>query len=411
MKRLNRILDYWPQVLLAIFVMALLIRVAFVLFLQDGFYFPDSISYTRAASNLLTRGEFGEAYRRAPGYAVFLAAIQTVLGNSILTVRLTESVLGALLAVVIAVLGRRVGGPAVGALAGTLWSVYPMGVFIVGLVYPTSLMTLVLACGALCVLPEARQALSSKGVFVGGVLWGIGTLVVPAGLATIGLMSLWLLYWGGAKRLALVALLLLGSAIALAPWTVRNYYVYGRVVAVDARMENHLARTTDPADDPDTDKFAVIVRHPALFAVNAAREFVYFWRLYPERLGMAGRSAKERYYPDHRMIRMSAFSSGALTTIVSVASTAPLFIFSAIGTWAMWFRKERRRDLSLLWTLILSFAIGYSLFFTKIRYRVPIEPYLVILGAYGLAQTWTAFSGNTWLRPVLHTKESTTVEA
>jgi 4-amino-4-deoxy-L-arabinose transferase-like glycosyltransferase len=391
MKALKAIRDNWPRTLLAIFVVALLSRVAFIWFLDDGFYFPDSLSYTRAAGNLLAYGEFGATYRRAPGYAVFLAAIQTVFGNSIFAVRLIESFLGAVLAVMIAILGRRLGGAAVGAVAGALWGLYPMGIFIVGLVYPTALMALLLAIGACFVLPQPRQALSSKRVFLGGLVWGVGALIVPAGLATIGLTTVWLLYWGGTKRFALAALLLLGSAVALVPWTVRNYSVHGRVVAVDARMENHLARTTGSADDEE-DKIAVIRRNPELFAINAAKEFVYFWRLYPERLGMTRQGVQRRYYSDPRLVRENLFTLSSLTTVVSVATTLPLFIFAAIGTMTMLFHKERRRDLSLLWTIILSFAFGYSLFFTKLRYRVPIEPYIMILSAHGWVGTWRFFS-------------------
>ena len=46
--------------------------------------------------------------------------------------------------------------------------------------------------------------------------------------------------------------------------------------------------------------------------------------------------------------------------------------------------KNLRRELSLLWIMALSFAVGYAFFNGKIRYRVPVEPYLIILSAYGI---------------------------
>jgi hypothetical protein len=54
----------------------------------------------------------------------------------------------------------------------------------------------------------------------------------------------------------------------------------------------------------------------------------------------------------------------------------------------MWFESKRRRHLSLLWVIILSFALVYSLFYTKTRYRIPIEPYIIILSAYGIKKAW-----------------------
>jgi hypothetical protein len=66
----------------------------------------------------------------------------------------------------------------------------------------------------------------------------------------------------------------------------------------------------------------------------------------------------------------------------------PIFFFAIIGTLAMWLRRERWRDLSLLLAIIFSAAIGYSPFYAQMRYRIPIEPYIVILSAYGLTKTW-----------------------
>src|SRR5690242_1662424 len=126
------ILGNWHTILLFIFALALLTRGVFIFTLQDGFYFPDSVDYSQAAVNLITHGELGQDYNRPPGYPVFLAAIYEFLGQSILAVRMVESLTGALLAVVIGMIGKRIGGEILGAIAGMLWSIYPLGIFIVG---------------------------------------------------------------------------------------------------------------------------------------------------------------------------------------------------------------------------------------------------------------------------------------
>ena len=41
----------------------------------------------------------------------------------------------------------------------------------------------------------------------------------------------------------------------------------------------------------------------------------------------------------------------------------------------------------------MSFAIGYSFFVAKIRYRLPIEPYILSLSVYGLRQTCSILAG------------------
>src|SRR5262245_17860397 len=150
----------WRRTVSLIFFLALLMRGAFVVTQQDGFYFPDSLQYSEAAVNLLRFGEFGTTYDRAPAYPVILAGVYSLFGESIFATRVVESLMGAFLALVIATLGRRVGGEIVGAVAGVIWAVYPMGIFIAGLVYPTGLATVLLACGVWCVLPANDDELS-----------------------------------------------------------------------------------------------------------------------------------------------------------------------------------------------------------------------------------------------------------
>jgi hypothetical protein len=50
-------LSGWPGKLICIFAVALVGRSIFVLTLQDGSYFPDSIDYSAAAMALITKGE------------------------------------------------------------------------------------------------------------------------------------------------------------------------------------------------------------------------------------------------------------------------------------------------------------------------------------------------------------------
>ena len=97
---------------------------------------------------------------------------------------------------------------------------------------------------------------------------------------------------------------------------------------------------------------------------------------------------EEAHEKDRRIVKDTIFSKNNLITAVSLLTAGPLFFFSLIGTAAMWSQRERRRELSLLWSIILSFAIVYSVFYAKTRYRIPIEPYIIILSAYGLWQTW-----------------------
>lgn len=366
-----------------VFSLALLVRVGFVLMLQDGFYFLDSVEYSSAAVSLLTQGELGEIYQRPPAYPVFLALIYLLFGESILAVRLVESAMGALLSVLIAMIATRISGQAVGMLAGTLWSIYPLGIFIAGLVYPATLMTFLLACGVLCLLPYAERQFSPLRVFITGVVWGVATLTIPITLSTLLAVSLWLLYWAGSKRFSLISLLVAGAALVVVPWIIRDFHVYGDLVVVEPRATGHLPSVANRNTGAVENSFTALLKQPEVLAGHFGDQFKNFWTIYPDPITDA--ELRTKYHEmDPRVVRATIFSSNTLANFVTVLTTGPLFFFAAIGAFGMLLEQSRRRELSFLLAVIFSFAVGYSIFLGKMRYRIPIEPYIVILSAYGL---------------------------
>ena len=120
------------------------------------------------------------------------------------------------------------------------------------------------------------------------------------------------------------------------------------------------------------------------------QEFRFFWELSPHRLQMSQPAFREQMHRrDPRIVRETAFGR-RWTELISLVSVGPMFLFALIGLWMMALQKDHRRALTLLCSTILSFAIGYSLFVGKIRYRIPVEPYILILSAYGVRQMWLA---------------------
>ena len=389
----------WQRSLLAIFVTALLIRSVFILTLQNGFYFPDSLDYSQAATNLLAHGTFGEGYDRPPMYPLVLAAIYALFGQHIVAIRLVQAVMGAGIAVMIALLARRLASKGVGILAGMLWSVYPLGVFMAGLEYPTSVTTLLLAGAVLCMLTEAEQALGAGRVLLGGLLFGAAALTIPVTLVAVLATTLWMLYWQPTQRLVLATLFLLGVALPLTPWTIRNFYAYGHIVIVEPRLTQLLPQVgpaqQERVDNEQERKIQAIWRYPGAYIARFIREFGHFWELYPTRIFMNQTANREAFHEhDTRVVKQTIFGT-TWTSLVSIFSVGPAFLFALIGIWAMWLQKDQRRALSLLCMTILSFAIGYSFFWGKTRYRLPVEPYIILLSAYGLRQTWSVLAGQT----------------
>jgi len=72
---------------------------------------------------------------------------------------------------------------------------------------------------------------------------------------------------------------------------------------------------------------------------------------------------------------------GDFTKYLCIISFTPVLVFSMIGFVVSLYIGKR---IFLIVAPILSFWLGYSIFFTQIRYRIPIEPFLIILAAFGL---------------------------
>ena len=390
---MNSLFSNSRRTLFLVFFVALLTRGAFILTQQNGFYFPDSLQYSQAAVNLLTVGELGANYDRAPAYPVFLAVVYFLFGESIFAIRIVESFMGALLALILAALGRRIAGETVGALAGLIWAVYPMGIFIAGLVYPTNLTAMLLACGVWCALPATHEELSPKGVFSAGLFFGLAALAIPVALLTILVVATWVFFRARYSRVLLTSFFLLGTAVSLGPWTARNFLIYGQLVPIQANFEQQFprmaTRETKSTENPVNEMF----RRPDLYANHFGRNFLRFWELYPSGIKMGDQDYRDKLYAkDSRVVKETIYTPNRLINAVSILSTGPIFVFALLGTAAMCLRRDLRRALSIFWITTLSFAVGYAFFFAKIRYRIPVEPFLIILSAYGINAAYAMLS-------------------
>jgi 4-amino-4-deoxy-L-arabinose transferase-like glycosyltransferase len=352
----------WRRTLFVIFSVALLIRIGFIFTMN---------------------GEFPEKFDRAPLYPLFLAGIYGLAGEGIIFPRIIQAFLGACIAVLIAVIGRRSGGPGVGAIAGMLWGVYPMGVFIAGLTYPTTLLTLLLACGVLCLVSNPGHRGYPARVALAGLLFGLAALAKPIVLGTVVFVALWMIVWLRSGRTLLVSIFILTIVASLVPWTVRNAYVHDKLVPIEARGLNDVTQwSRRPADTRESENKTL--RYITRIVRHYPRELISFFELYPRRVHFLEQPKRDKFHEQNpRFVRKFNYGTD-LITVVSILSVGPIFAFALIGAWAMWREKARRREFSLFILMVMSFALGYAVTFGKIRYRIPVDPYIIIMSSFGV---------------------------
>jgi len=382
------------------------------LFLRLGFAFfywvdkpltHDEHEYLTLARNLAAGNGFvydsavesGTAQRfgRAPGYPLFLAALDAgrpVPSSTPAIVKFVQSFIGAITVWLIGGIALQSAGPRAGVAAAFIAAVYPPLVWIPAYALSEALFCLV-ALLTVAVLQRAADADSqSIGVrlaIVAGVLTGTATFIRPAMLVSLPLVLVWLAV---RRQPARAAALAVATALVILPWTVRNLRVHDRFVLVASEGgvtfwtgNNALARGEgDLAANPDLKRAELEFRqgYPGLSAEEL--EPLYY-------------RAAFQWIADHPIQWMTLLARKAFYTVVPIgpsyaihsakyriASVVPYALilpFAVMGAGRLW-RSPRRP--TALFLLAGSTVLMCLVFFPQERFRIPvIDPTLIIAAA------------------------------
>jgi 4-amino-4-deoxy-L-arabinose transferase-like glycosyltransferase len=380
--------------------------------------FPDTMTYWLLAGTIRDGApyevlEWGDAPHfalRTPGYPLFLALCRLLFGDRPLAVRLVQAGLGTLGVWLVDRLTARVAPDRAGRcgwstplVAAALAAFDPYVVATSALILSEAVFVpLMLASlwGLAALWPGADEAspprrARSKALLT-GVASGAAVLVRPSwALAVPALLLAWVVAGGRGRRAAAArgaALVVLGAALAMAPWWARNARVFGRFVPTALWMGASLydglrPGATGASDmrfmaDPDIwpldeqaqdaelrrRAWAFVREHPGRALELAAIKLARFWSPWPN---------------------ADTFRSPVVAA-VSAAVTLPQFALLALGAW------DRRRDpraLVLLAGPLLYFSALHMVFVGSMRYRIPAAVPAMGLAAIGFRRVCGAWEG------------------
>jgi len=208
----------------------------------------DSPGYYRLAENLSQRSVYSQAYAepyipdaaRTPGYPLFVAAVFTAAGPSLVAVAVAQSLLHGLSGLLVARLGETWFRSArIGAAGALLWAVAPVPSVFCGILLTETLFTPVFLF-ALLMLSEPslrRAALAGAALGLGILIRPIASLVWPALLPAFFPGNTW------RRALANFAVFSAAAAAVLAPWLIRNAAVFGQPALSSVQGVNILYNT------------------------------------------------------------------------------------------------------------------------------------------------------------------------
>ena len=409
----------WVERGLVLFAVALALRLAYawVAVGPHGQPYYDPLEFDTVAWNLARGFGFaldsgGVHYPSAtspPLLPWITSLLYRAIGHHYFAAVVMQCVIGSLAPGLLAVFGTAMFGSAVGRLAAWLAAIHPLLVFISGYLLTETLFLTTLLLALVLSVDWVKTPRPARAVGA-GFAWGIANLARPTAL----LLPLALFVWAwvplgltlsARERMRQMVMLLLGMALVIAPWTLRNAIVLHVFVPVAARSGGALLAGNNAVvwNDPvmrggaATDLWVPEIlgerrtlTEPQLQALTQARALAFLREHVTEWPAMALAKLK-RFW----RLRAEGGGTGSWQLPGSpleplLARIDPLLVWSAaILPFALWglmlaLRGPRRWFQSLSLWVILYFMMITVVFFGSLRMRIPIEPLVVLFAAAGI---------------------------
>ncbi|MFH1278026.1 MAG: glycosyltransferase family 39 protein [Candidatus Eisenbacteria bacterium] len=238
---------------------AVLVRLALLLYPVDPFANPDSLSFQAIAKTLVDGGRLGYVDRGIPGFELrafrsilypILLALGIVTRTGTAGVLVIQALLGVAVVAAVAGIGRRLYGNTTGLVAAWFGALYWTPVLWERQIMSEALFTPLLVFGVLfsveAMTKERGRRLRALG---GGLLFGLATLVRPAGILAAAVVAAVAFLGAGdggpllspgswRKRLVVPAIVLGGLAVVTGPLVIRNAALLGRPVILTSGGHN-----------------------------------------------------------------------------------------------------------------------------------------------------------------------------
>ncbi len=381
--------NFW-KVILLIFFIAFTFRIGFAFYLEERFYFDDEYEYWKIVDNFISGkglmvAENLKAYR-PPLYPLFIALLVKT-GFTITGIRIVQSFLSAITCVFIYLISKKIFSERVALLSCFLSAIYPFFIFYTGfLLTETFFIFLVVLCALTMFTLVEPKVFPSYGL-VFGATSGFAGLCRPTMELFFPFCLLFILFSADNNiiRLKKILFAFAGFILVLTPWIIRNYIAIGKFVpgttmggAVFWEGNNpfseggpcrYFPEGVWQVDEAQRDRvfysltFECIKKDPQRFLRLLGKKFFRFWNIVP--------NAAE--YSTNFYRALSVLSFGLLL---------PFFILGLFIT------KHSLKTLFLVWTIVF-FTIFHMIFLASIRYRVAIEPFVIMFASNGFL--WLIF--------------------
>lgn len=360
-------------------------------------------------ANALAQGRgFSDVFRKptgptawlAPVYPSLLAAIFRIFGQftfaSFLTAALLNCLFSAAAAIPLFLAARRIAGTTVAALSGWLWALCPSGVMLpFEWIWDTSLSAF-LVSAILWATLEINTSTETLDWIAYGILCAIALLTNPSLGILLPFFLLWLSLRSSKVAIRSWKCPALAAAVILiccAPWTIRNYVQFHRLVPLRSNFPFELwLGNNDIFDEHAVGGIQRITRFGETRLYTQLGETAYM----DEKRHLAWQFIRTHPALESRLIgrRITATWLGTESPWRNFLSTdsflvRSIFLFNAflalatlLGIVLVFLRRNPFATPLALVPLL--FPMIYYATHTNLRYRHPIDPILLLLAAFAI---------------------------
>jgi hypothetical protein len=231
-----------------------------------------------------------------------------------------------------------------------------------------------------------------------GALWVVGGLINPSILSLFPFFLGWLV-WNDRKEagpwVKHAAAVLLLFTIGLAPWTIRNYRVFGKFIVLrsnfglelwlgnNPNVVDGLSQLSHPNDNPEEAEKYIRMGEIAYMAEKEHEAFT-FMRTHPrDTLNYTFRRFVNIWLAQTDNL-LDVWSSAPLYGKALMTFNCLLSLLSLLGV--LYVRRARHPEAAPYGMVLLIFPLVFYLTHSSPRYRFPMDPILIILAASTLAR-------------------------
>ena len=324
--------------------------------------------------------------RRAPLTAAFFSLIYIAFGHNVLAVRVVQALLSVLTCLLVYLIAGVFFNGIEALLAASIAAIYPSFIIFTGKLLSETLLIFLITLSVYLMLKKRGNPLGNY--FLSGLCFGLASLTRPSSLLVPLFIILTFAIFKilSAKDMAKkIVCLTIAMLIVISPWTARNWCAYKKFILVNTEFgyiclcsyfypkagfgfqDQALADNLTKGIKDEAEKSSVLARYtvtnimkdPPRFIKLVPLKFLWFWEPF---------DGKD-------------FGFNSSYNIIYGLSFL-FFLFGLAASRTAW------RDLLPLYAVIVYFIILSLVFFGYRRYRMQIEPFIVIFAAYGLSWVW-----------------------